>query len=186
MTPSAAARFFGIPELLEMALSYLPTLQLLLFQRVNKYAQRCIETATFFQRQLYFLADSHGDDSYEQVKENPFLLKIDKPFETRISDGTCTEHISIRELLVDSHPTASWKRMLVVTLPVTKILVGGYIQGSFIFEVTGILCKIENANGCKMGEVVDSLRKVQDRADHVRLWIYYNESFIRDVYPMSS
>ena len=172
-----------------MALSYLLTLQLLLFQRVNKYSQRCIEASTSLQRQLYFLPGLYKHNS-KQIEENPFLLKIDRPFwTTQRLDGFLTAYISIEELVDDGLPKASWKRMFVGTPLVTRILVLRYILGeserSFSSRKLEDLYEIENQNGCKMGEVVDCVSMFRDRADCVRLWIYYNESSIRDIWPMS-
>jgi len=115
---SATAQFLAIPELLEMTLLHVPTLQILVVQRVNTSFRDIIKESSPIQQQLFFKAKPR-DNNTSRIEWNPFMRKLESEWETTDLRQTiwsgCGKFIMTD--LRTAHPQASWMQMLVCQPP---------------------------------------------------------------------
>ncbi|GAB1741696.1 hypothetical protein NU219Hw_g7109t1 [Hortaea werneckii] len=79
MSDSAVARFFALPELLEIALLNLPPRDILLCQRVSRSFRHTVASSILLRRAVFLEADSHaltlGDWASQKPVNNRLLLR---------------------------------------------------------------------------------------------------------------
>lgn len=155
LSMSASARFFGIPELLEMTLLRVPTLRILVIQRVNKNFRDIINASGPLQQKLFFKAEPRSTN-INRVEWNPFMRNLvtgwenDRLQETIWNDCGKIDMTDLRNI----HPNASWLRMLVCQppRPMVEIMRFNLIRSSHL----GFLATVEmeeNGEGCRMSDI---------------------------------
>lgn len=129
-----------------MTILHLPTLQILLIQRISTIFHDIIQSSVSI-RQKLFLNDDPRKADFEQIDYNPFLRRFGIPLFGIIYKTTLAKY---------SHPTASWRNMF-VSMPSGKQL---------IMRRFAALTGCERCNVCRTSEDHSGIRMWQV-ADHV-------------------
>lgn len=150
MLPSTIT--FDIPELREIILEYARPQDLLVWQRVNKTWQADIQRSSRIQEKLFYRVKTgtHWYDS-DCAAWNPFL------------DLFCTESYSCvlcRNFTYDgldgkaSHPTASWRQMLMTSPAVTEVRATSRNRTRWT-SAKSIICE----TGVTLGQLADAQKE---------------------------
>jgi hypothetical protein len=152
---SAATHFFAIPELLEMTLLYVPTLQVLVIQRVNTSFRNVVKESGALQEKL-FLKAIPNNSTTSPIEWNPFMRTLETRWEhndlQQLIWRGCRK-IRMTDLKNVQH-NASWMRMFVCQPPPAYL--GMMRFGLVCGRSWGFLANVQAENtreGCRMEDI---------------------------------
>lgn len=138
-----------------MTLLYVPTLQLLVIQRVNTSFQNIIKASGPLQQKLFFKAEPRNSND-SRVEWNPFVRKLETSWERSHLQQTMWS--GCRKIcmpdVTNVNPNASWLRMLVCQppRPMVEMMRFNLVSSGYL----GFLAVIEmeeDGGGCRMRDI---------------------------------
>jgi len=178
ISPSAAAKVLGTPELLEMILLHCTMQELLPLQRTSRHFRDIILSSAPLRRKL-FLSEALHEDKNQQT-DNPYLKERFPKLGTYLLQGNPKWRPKFIKALAEEDvlrlgpeffrcETATWRNMLLTQPPVKEVVVyAGFEDGVKVSrnveDLVNAQVSVKSAHGVTMGMIYDASAKANRKS----------------------